>query len=364
MELTDIRLKTVKYYINSLNLQVGSTSFDVPRSMVHTIQIENDYDNTIYPFFYIAMNLPGWVYIEVAKDPNNVFISLDLKAAFFTNDIMEKNPTMVTEYKGKYTALTAVETPIIDEYQQIAIEKADDTYKKNYSYNETYLTEFALYNTAYYKALSATVNAVLSSASMTSIVTYVLQNGKIRNTLMTPLSNRNSYSEFKVLPINAVDHIKHLMKKYTLHSNGTIFFMDLDKAYLIDKNVNCTAWYTNEYKSVHIMALKNYNDSLALFSGYYNNSKDKYHLLATEPNSIQAVEYESVPGDTRKHELEIYTSSAIMEALTPNKSFVVNIDSPGSSKNINGKYRIRSVKVMLTPGGDYLDPEFQIRLVK
>lgn len=367
MELTDIKLKNVKYYLNTCTVQAGSKSFDVPRAMVQSIQIDNNYDNAIYPFFYIAINLPSWMYVEVSKNPKNLFITLDLKETFFQDNIEEKNLPMVQAYRGRYVAISAIDTPVTDLDTQTKISKDNNTYEKNYDFSEVYLTEFMLYNVSSYNALSTVVNSVITSANMTSIVTHVLGAGGIKNILMTPLNNTKSYSEFKVTPIDAVDQMKHLISKYGLHTKGTVFFMDLDKAFLVDKSVKCTAWYTGEYKTTHIMSFGNYNDGISKFSGYYSNTKEKYHLLGIQPDSIQASELETVPNIQTQHQnkntLEIFTDSAIMEAFSPNKEIIVNIDTP-TAKNVNGSYRTSRIEVRLTPSGEYFDPQFKITLLK
>lgn len=366
MELTDIKLHTVKYYIASLTLTAGDKEFEVPRTMISNIQIKNDYKNFVYPFFYIAMNIPGWMYIAVAKNSEKCYITLDLKAALFRTDIEEdKNPTMLPEYKGRYRAFCEVDTPVTDEKIQVQIEKADDSYDKNYEFNETYYTEFVLYNPGYYDAQEKQLNKVLTSPNMTQIVTYVLQYGGITNVLMSPLDNKKTYSEFKIIPVNPVDEMKNLIHSYGLHDDpGTTFFMDLDKAFLIKRINKCTAWYKGEYKTVHIMALQNYNDGLSKFSGYYQNSKEKYHLIAVPPQGEKSDEEGTRPRVIDDHTVDLYTTSAIMEALTPNKLFILNVDAPGCDQDnkLNGSYYIESVAVTMVNGGEYLDPEFHIRL--
>lgn len=367
MKLTDIKLHSVKYYIASLKLTAGDKEFDVPRTMVSNIQIKNDYKNFVYPFFYIAMNIPGWMYVAVAKNSENCYITLDLQAALFRTDLEEdKNPTMLPEYKGRYRAFCDIDTPVTDENIQMQIEKADDSHDKNYEFNETYYTEFILYNPAYYDAQEKKLNAVLTSPNMTQIVTYVLQYGGINKMLMSPLDNTQSYSEFKIIPVNPVDEMKNLIHSYGLHNPGTTFFMDLDRAFLTKRTNKCTCWYKGEYKTVHIMALQNYNDGLSKFSGYYQNSKEKYHLIAVPPAGSSSSEDITPPRATGDHTIDFYTTAAIMEAFTPNKLFIVNVDAPGCNQDnkLNGSYYIDSVSVTMTNGGEYLDPNFHFTLTR
>lgn len=372
MELNDIRLRSVLYQLDKLTLQAGGTTFEVPRAMVTSISIDNNYETSMFPFFYVGMNLPGWVYIEVAKNPKNLFITLDLKANLFVDTIEDKPVGTYKEYKGKYMAMAAIDTPVADESIQMKIAKQNDTYKKTYEFNEFYFAEFLLYNPQYYAALTKPVNAVITSANMTSIATYVLQCGGINNLLMSPFDNRASYSEFKVIPENAIDELKHLMQAYGFHNAGSVFFMDLDKAFLINKAVKCTAWYQGEYKTVHVMSMSNFNNSLGAFSGYFSSAKDHYHLLGIEPNQIQVSDIGNVKSKTMTNYyhgegkmLSFKTDSALMECFTPNKEFLVNIDSTGASNGkVNGRYRIMRVTLTLSPSGEYMTPEFHVFLMK
>ena len=77
---------------------------------------------------------------------------------------------------------------------------------------------------------------------MTSIVAFICKKVGISNILMSPLSNRKSYTEFKITPINAIDQLKNLIVNYKLHDKGTVMFFDLDRTYILSKEIKCTAW--------------------------------------------------------------------------------------------------------------------------
>lgn len=351
--------------MEQLTVTAGSKSFDIPRSMILGLVINKKYDAAIYPFIYLSVNLPGWMYAEVARNPKAITVTMDLKAKFYQNTIDEMGASTTSVYKGNYKAVTAVDTPITDIERQMKLEVEDGAKNKNYLFNEYYLTDLCLYNTAYYNAYYKPVNAVITSGNMTAITTYALQASGITNTLMSTLSNTKTYSEFKLPPITGTNTIENLIETYGLHKNRTIFFMDLDRAYLINTTPKCEAWSTNEYKITHIMIFEQTSEGLAKFSGYYANSKEKYHLLALEPSSIQSIDLSNT--DTLKYDfkdcVQFFTEDAIFEALTPNKEFIINIDS-SNAKNINGSYYINKVEAVLSPGGEYLDAQFKVTLIR
>lgn len=372
MDLNDIRLKKVKYLLEACTIQAGKTTFDVPRAMVGAITIDNNYETSMFPFFYIGLNVPGWLYVDICNNPHDLFVTLDLKAYLYADTIEDPNVGCFQEYKGKYLAMAAIDTPLTSEKIQMDILKENDTYKKNYNFNDTYLVEFALYNIDSYNAMSKNLNAVVTSADMTSLLAYTLQAGGIKKILMSPLDNKTTYSEFKILPLNAIDEIKYMMYNYKFHKNGTILFFDLDRAYVVSKTPKCTAWATGEYKSVHVMSLTNFNQALGAFSGYFNNSREHYHLLGLQTDQIFATEIGNIPASQSTNQsggsgqqLIFKTEAALMECFTPNKEFILNVDSPGATvAKLNGKYRIMRVVLELTPAGEYMTPEFKVYLYK
>lgn len=366
MELTDIKLKYVKYYMSQLTINAGGTSFDVPRAMLGGLVFNKDYDNSIYPFVYLSCSLPGWFYQKVALNSNSITITMDLKAALFQNEINERSPSPFSVYKGTYKAVCAIDSPTTDIDRQIKVEADEGSKNKSYQYSEAYMVEFNLYNASSYEAsFSTKPNTIITSANMTAIVAYVMNEGGLKNILMSKLSNTKTYREFKVPPVTCVQEMKNLIHCYGLHQNGTIFFMDLDRAYLINKSTKCEAWVTNEYKSVHIMTFDQYNEALTKFSGYYENSKEKYHVLGVAPENVQSVALDNSKSKLLGYNkiLEITTQDAIFDALTPNKSYVVNVNN-SIGKSVNGTYRISRVNATFKPGGEYLNPSFQIVLIK
>lgn len=370
MDLDDIQLSNVKYQMKSFTIDAGGNTLDVPISQIASIKIEKNFDTDNYPFFYIGVNVPGWYYTEIVKNYDNVHITMDLHYMVYRKDFNEDmiNPSTKSELKGKFLADVAIDTPILSEDNQMKFEQEQDSYKKTYAFNEYYYAEFALQNEVSYNAKSTVVNAVLSVTNMTTNVAYICQQCGINNILMSPLTNRQTYNEFKITPINAVDQLKNWIVNYTLHDAGTVLFFDLDRTYIISKEIKCTAWRQDEYKNVYVMSLSQYSDSLASGSGYYMNTKEKYHLIEIPPNSVQTATITNLPylvqNGRMNQTITFYTNDVIMEALTPNKLFIVDIQSDSAEKRINGKYRIMRYSVEMEPGGDFFNAKFNITLGK
>lgn len=370
MNLEDIKLSSVKYRMNQFTIDAGGTTLDVPISQIAIMKWEKNFETNNYPFIYIGVNLPGWFYIEVAKNYDNIHITMDLQSMVYRKDFDESmnNPTTKSECKGRFIADVAIDTPITTEEGQKKFEQEEGAYKKTYAFNEYYFTEFSIQNEAAFKAKSKVVNAVLSSTNMTTNIGYICGQCGISNILMSPLSNRKTYNEFKITPINAVDQIKNWIVNYKLHNAGTTLFFDLDRTYILSKEIKCTAWRQNEYKTVHVLSLNQYSDSLASGSGYYSNSKEKYHVIEIPPNSMQTATITNLPYNVQNGRMNqtimFYTNDVTLEALTPNKLFIIDVQASSAKKRINGKYRMLRYSVEFEPGGDFFNAKFNITLGK
>ena len=63
MDLKDLKLKKVMYFMQSFVINAGGKSFEVPRSMIANIDISKNYDTMIYPCgMYVLMYHYGFIH--------------------------------------------------------------------------------------------------------------------------------------------------------------------------------------------------------------------------------------------------------------------------------------------------------------
>lgn len=366
MDLKDLKLKKVMYFMQSFVINAGGKSFEVPRSMIANIDISKNYDTMIYPMWYVCVNVPLWFYTQITKNPDNISVSMNLQySAAETNEkvISGTNP-LITEISGNFKAIIPQTTQIGDYSAEKSYENQTNDYNKNYTFNEYAFVELALYNTAAYNASFTKLNAIITSTNMTNAVTYCFNRCGMSNILMSKADNNQSYSEFKILPESGMANILRIVEDYNFHKDGSTIFFDLTEGYLITNKIGCYAWKNNEYKSTQFLSLSEYNNAMGRFNGIYINSKEKYNIIAIDRQSYSSQSIGNTPvlKDTGEPEVfQITTKEALLSMLTPNKEFIVNIDTP-ENKKYNGKYRLYAVSLNLTPSGEFLDPQFNITL--
>ena len=367
MNIKDIKLKNVLYFMQSFVVTAGGKSFSVPRSMIATVDVSKDYDLSLYPLWYVCISVPMWFYTQITKNVDDISVSMNLQYTIgdSTEKLLSSTNPLTTEISGNFKAIIPHTTQIADSSIQKELEKESDAYNRNYTYNQTAMVELALYNTKAYNASFNTLNAVLSSTNLTNAVTYCFNQCGITNVLLSKSDNNKIYSELKIWPQSGISNLLRLVEDYNFHEKGSTLFFDLVDSYLVNNKVGCSAWKNNEYKTTYLVSLSEHNTTMGQFSGIYINNTEKYNLIAFSGLSYKSGNVGSNPVITNTTEqtemFQIVTEDALMSMLTPNKDFVVNVDTPDNEK-YNGRYRLYSINVTLTPSGEYLKPKFVITL--
>ncbi len=362
VELDSIKLKNSLYYMESFIITCGDLNFEVPRTMIASFNVEKQFEDMIYPLYYVSMMVPLWVYEKITKDPRNLYVTMHLQYTLVddVDSAYTGSPQFYTEIKGKFLAYIPYSTQPADAEHQDSISKESKTYNKTYEYDEGVLMEMALYNEAAYKASFNTNNAVLVGVNPADIMGYLLNVNGIKNVVMDKPDRATNFSQFIILPQSGVKNILRLTDEFKFHNEGSIVFFDLVDSYIVSKKIGCTSWRNNEHKCVYIMTLSSYSDGMDKFSGIYVNDKEKSTLLAINEDSFSIQKPDSSPllrSQPNMEFLTITTANALLNLFTPNKEFQFAVDDL-SSKKYNGKYRIHSLSMIASPKGEYLDPVF------
>jgi len=366
MELKDLVLKNVLYYMQTFVITAGEKTFEVPRSMIANIDIAKEYDTMLYPMWYVCVNVPNWFYTEMTKNPNNISVSMNLQYRLgSTNEkLISSTGSLTTEISGNFKAIIPYTTQVGDHSLQKKIEKDDGSYNNNYSYNEYAFVELCLYNSAAYAASFNTLNAVISSSTLTDVVTYCFNKCGINNILISKADNNTTYSEFKILPQSGMLNILRIVENYKFHDSGSTLFFDLTESYLVTNKMGCHAWKNNEYKTTHILSLSEFSEAFGSGDGISIDNKYKCNIIVVNKYAYNSQDIGTSPVVKNTGETELFsvtTKNALISTLTPNKEFIVNVDSP-DNRNYNGKYRLMAMSVNMVPNGEFLTPTFTLTL--
>lgn len=368
MELDKLVLHNVLYFMQSFQITVGKTSFDLPRTMIARIHVEKMYEEQVYPLWYISAYVPLWLYQEMVKVPDDLHVTMDLQYTLSQDldDSLMGNTQLISEVKGRFKAIIPYQTEIADVSMQTEVSKASGSYNTGYEFNEGAMIELTLYNEKAYKAGFDIYNAVLKNISPINAMNYMLSQTGIQKTLLSPPDNLKTYNEFYILPETGVKNILRIVDEYKLHKDGTIVFFDLHESFIVSKKMTCDAWRTNEHKRVYVITQSKFSETLSKFSGVYIDDKEKFSVVAINEDAFSVQMPDVTPllkDQSNMLFLTISTSNAIMSLFTPNKEFQFTIDDTTAS-TYNGIYRLYSMTMECIPNGEYLNPSFVVTFRK
>ena len=368
MDLETIKLKNSLYYMESFLITCGDLSFDVPRTMIAAFNVEKQFEDMIYPLYYVSLMVPLWVYEKIMKKPRELYVTMHLQYTLVddVNTALAGNSQLKTEIKGRFLAYIPYATQQADAEHQDSISKASKTYNQTYEYNEGVLMEMALYNEAAYKASFNINNAVLTGVNLADIMGYLITVNGIKNVLMDKPERNKNFSQFIILPQSGVKNILRITDEFKFHDPGSIVFFDLIDSYIISKKIGCRSWKNNEHKCVYIMTLSSFSDGLDKFTGIYIDESEKSTLLAISEDAFTIQKPDSSPllrSQPNMDFLTITTANGLLNLFTPNKEFQFSVDDT-SSNGYNGKYRIHSLTMTASQRGEFLDPIFTLVLRK
>ena len=373
MDLTEIKLKTVMYFMQTLVLYAGGEAYEVPRTMIQGIDIDKQFESAIFPVWMLTVGVPQWFYKKITNNAGNITVSMNLQYRFGDTNEAVSSPTgaFTTEVAGTFKGEIAEDTPITDGNVQDNLAKSAGSYNKTHTdTSDVVFIDISLYNiNAREASLDSQdkikkLNKVFSSINLMDAFVHCLNQYKIKNMMMVQPDDKTMYGQFKILPKNGVQNMIRILEDYKFHNNGSLLFFDLVDSYLLPKKPGCFAWKNNEFKTTHFLSLSSMSEPMGNYDGVFINSKEKYNVISVPSNAFSTETLDNSPGLQKAGEnnfLTIMTSQATMSLLSPNKEFIVNIDSANAAK-FNGKYRIRSMGLKLTPNGELLNPAFTIVL--
>lgn len=409
MNINDVVISMTRYKIERLLLScTGTTNFQIQTTNISNIILQKEYNDKYFPLFTITLKVPNWLAINMRKSTGNIKVYMEMKAGKFKNSALdiEETPSFTNFINDTFYGIIDDATPDLTEETQISIAKENESYNQGQAFGDMVELKMLLYKESYLNGSRVISNAILSNCTLLDAAVFVLNKASLSKVLVSPPTNNKRYSQFCITPISAVDQLDRICNQYTMHKSGTVIFFDLDKIYLIDKQPICNAYVPNEYKLVYLSSLnKATGNSSQNYRGCYSNSKEKYHLLAVDTDSIQSVSntdlndkifgnnfkiidtksgsitsgnggsskisgtsqylISNTGGDTTSiissaltEEKKVFTiamSYVNLSMLTPNKQFIVSFDSAALAK-YNGKVRITSYTCSFESEGEYFVP--------
>lgn len=308
------KLKFYRYKVESLNILFpGETEpTTVDANFVTSISIEHDYDNDYFPIINLSVNLKPKVYFKILK--NKLDVKFRLRVQKFISNKDDNNFNFVTDIINDiFSVFIDENTPFIDEKLYDTTKATEGTETNLQDVNQNYT--FFIFKEKDLSQTKNLINNVISEASMTDVITYIISTSGFNKVLMTKLENKNSYKQIIIPPMTLLGSLNYLEEQYGFYSTGALIFFDYDCAYIIDSSPKCSTYRIGEYKQT-IFTINSSTNANRFTPGCYINDDERKFYINITPDSIN-----------------INNLSVVGDQIDGNNMLIINPNSGVATKN-------------------------------
>lgn len=394
MNLEKVKLSLIKYNLK-IQLYIGSSIVhEVPNELMLSMNITEDYEQYIFPYFEIDVGVPNSIYRQMKSNNQSIKAMVLLQKGKFKEGVSVSTDASVAfknVFHQSFFVFLDDTTPELTETEQKIVEKSEN------QYGDIAVVRLLLYQHSFYTSYDIVVNKSLSNVTLVDALTYVLNKCNVGNVLLSPPTNYTRFKQFILTPIPLKDQLERICNTYSMHSAGTLIYFSFDRLYLIDKVPKCTAFTPNEHQMTYIVTSTETQGATQV-GGCYENFNDRYGVInatnlvfknkmeytsKTIGTNIVSVDSEGTitkntsdltsvtnvviqeDGDKRslssvqqaisesRKVLYVSFSNIDISMMTPNRQFVVMIEGVSKQKQYNGKYRIIKAAHIFEKEGNY-----------
>jgi len=370
--------------------------------------IEKDFDNDYFPIFNIKLSLTYPQYYDIIDNKTIVKFKVKIEKHMYDQYIEDMYKEVVID--SIFSIFINDNTPFFDKELYNKTVNTVGTVQNRGTY------DFYLFKESDIDSSKKIINRVVDSANMTDCLVYLFSKSGTSKLLLSPLDNRDSYSEIILPPLTVIQSINYLEKQYGFYNHGATFFYDFDTLYFINKRAECTAYRTGEYKDVIVQVFKTLNPNSST-PGNFKDTKTKTYsvhvtrdcirmntasiindqIYGTNVNIIDPKNNEStiispniqsrnktntyivnnfgnrfLPNmiENSKYENDNIVTMAVKDVdincFTPNKKYMLSFEEKEINEKHKGNYRLSYTLFTFYKNGDsyVLDGEFELKRTK
>lgn len=268
-----------QYSVDSVDILYANETVKIENVNVTGFTIENDYENNYFPIFKLNVLLKKTLYFSILKN------KLDVKFRVRIQKVTTPRDSSISYYKdiinGIFTAFIDEDTPYLDkELDKRTYEVEDGVARLNFGTEYS----FYLFKESDLNKSKIITDSVLKSCDMKNAITYLLATNKIDRVLMSPIENKEVYSQIILQPITLLGNLLYLDEQYGFYDNGSVIYFDMNVMYILNKKSKCTAWREKENKYCAFMIKTHVNPDSLSQGNYYNKTEGRYYINISRGN--------------------------------------------------------------------------------
>ena len=400
---------------------------DLVPGSVSGLHLVLDYDNNIYPMFSITLMINPKMKEFIIMRKKEVKFHVRLVCLEFDVNKSNIEPVSVTDVFDKMLipnigdnipfADAAIYNQTTEQLKTIAgnggsvNDLGGNNMAGDYRENVTYY----LYDENDLVNSKNVVNKIYTSANIPTVVADLLSSNGFNKILISPPDNGEEIKQLIVQPLNLLNLFDYLTEIYGMYETGVTVFFDYRCVYILNKSGHPKCVEKGEFPKT-IFVVKKTTDSQSGTAGttssqkkkeYYfypdsrriamtNPSAQNDHIIGNNLTMIDSQENSTAHiektgnqkgvGNTRvgnntnandyaktqyankiqegNISVQVTLFDALMEALTPNKEFMMQWEDTNVDPNNNGYYRPRKVEHIFNKNGEELTLTSIVDMVK
>ena len=287
------------------NVKAEEIKFDT-REITDFI-IEHDYIHNFYPILHISLTIKTHVYKKIQNTKNTVKFKIRFsKYEFDEYDEIEGTEELIFEnyFQPLFTNI------LISTTGDTTTTETEDTSAERRRQLDLYLFEIESVNNN-----KKILNFIANNCTPKNAIGYILNEVGVKKAIMEIPTVTKEYDQIIIPPKNFKNAIQTISEQYGIFNNGMRQYMDFDRYYLLDNNINKKVPVEKgEYPNVYINVVDN-TASGSLKIGSYSDKDNKSNFINTA-NNVSASTAGPLQKEVVGSKIRVYERSELESAMT------------------------------------------------
>lgn len=251
------KLQKWKYKVKDIKLIIpGKEPIEIPKERMRGFSIFDDYEKHLFPIFRIELSLESSIYYKILKNKDKLKFYLRIQKYFHYSD--SKKKSLMRDYiNGNFDLILDDDNEDMMEQLKREMEQKNFKHTKKDDKNDLHMVdnivEFFLFDSSKIKKTKKNVNHILVNANVTDAISLICTECGIKDLLMSPVNNKETYKELFIPPLTCREAIQFIDTYYGLYKKGSILYFGFNQTYLLADTGKCTAWVKSEHTTTEVV---------------------------------------------------------------------------------------------------------------
>lgn len=249
------KLQVTKYLIDDIVLIFGDGSTDtIPAKNINHITLSKNFFDLYLPIFILNCNVDYELYKRINKEKPKYKIKIKkFNIASNAYEIEEERILSRNFIDNIFQNVNETDvTPNL--YENILKEKNENREDERPSVEKDAMQmELILFKENSLSDYRTVTDVIYNRTSIINVIMALLMDANQSNCLISYPDNRSVYDNI-IIPndLTLIGAVEYLQNIYGIYNTGLCLFNDLNKLYLLNKNMECNAYQRQEHKIVYI----------------------------------------------------------------------------------------------------------------